>query len=228
LKDIPSFGKSDKESILPYPFRLFLGLFIPILIVGGPLAMSAYRKANTRNFRIVEEGVLYRSGQLSPKGLERILDEHRIKTVITLRDSEENEAIIQQGGEPNAPPELAPDYQEELFCRNRGIHYVRISPRNWSSPDNGQPPVQQNLNELLRVLDNPKNHPVLIHCFRGVHRTGAYCAIFRMEYHRWSNEDAIQEMKTLGYTNADFEEDVFGFLTNYQPRWKKTSPTTER
>jgi protein tyrosine/serine phosphatase len=65
-------------------------------------------------------------------------------------------------------------------------------------------------------MSDPANHPVLVHCFAGIHRTGAFCALYRMEFDGWSNEQAVQEMKELGY--ADYHRDVFAYLRRYQPR----------
>ena len=70
-------------------------------------------------------------------------------------------------------------------------------------------------------MDDPNAYPVLIHCFAGKHRTGALCSIYRMEYQHWTNEEAMQELKSLGYTNLDTEEDVQGYLESYVPRWKR-------
>ena len=69
------------------------------------------------------------------------------------------------------------------------------------------------------LLADPKNHPVLVHCFAGVHRTGAYAAIYRMEFERWSNARAIAELKACGYSNLDDEWDVLGYLEQYRPSW---------
>jgi protein tyrosine/serine phosphatase len=71
------------------------------------------------------------------------------------------------------------------------------------------------------VLRDPEAYPrpVLVHCFAGIHRTGAYCAVYRMEVDRWPPYKALQEMECCGYTNM--EGDVRGFLLNYQPSWKQ-------
>ena len=44
---------------------------------------------------------------------------------------------------------------------------------------------------LTVVMADPGNYPVLVHCFAGIHRTGAYCAVYRMEFERWDNADAM-------------------------------------
>ena len=78
----------------------------------------------------------------------------------------------------------------------------------------------------MKIMRDPANHPVLIHCFAGIHRTGSYCAIYRMEFEHWTNARAIQEVKAFGYTNLDDEEDVLGYLERYQPT-EKTDFTTK-
>jgi len=41
-----------------------------------------------------------------------------------------------------------------------------------------------------------------------------------MECHGWSNEEAMEELKALGYENLDNEDDVHGYLERYQPKRK--------
>ena len=39
-----------------------------------------------------------------------------------------------------------------------------------------------------------------------------------MEFQGWSNDDAMEELKALGYDNLDKEDDVRGYLERYVPR----------
>jgi hypothetical protein len=71
---------------------------------------------------------------------------------------------------------------------------------------------------------DPNNYPVLVHCWAGIHRTGAYCAIYRMEFDHWTNADAIAELKSMGYDTLDKEWDILGYLENYWPSWKGPQP----
>ncbi len=191
---------------MPRPVQWLFGLLITALLVGVPVGYAAYRKAHVRNFRAVRDGVLYRSGQLSLRGLKQVVYDYQIKTVISLRDADV----------PRQPP---PDAAEEEHCRQRGIKYVRIPPRHWSAPD-GSVPAEANVRAFLEVMDEPANHPVLLHCFRGVHRSGAYSAIFRMEYEGWGRQAALAEMEALGYDRLAEEWDVREYLERYQPRQK--------
>ena len=81
-------------------------------------------------------------------------------------------------------------------------------------------PAAEGVQRFLEIMDDSANYPVLIHCFAGIHRSGAFTAIYRMEYEHWSNQQAIDETIASGYTNLEYENDILGFLTDYRPRWK--------
>lgn len=186
---------------LPYLLAALLAAFLIL----APASYAVYTGAQMRNFRTVKEGQLYRSGQMSLAGLKRAIHDYGIKTVISLRDS-------------NTPGANAPDLKEEEFCKAQEINYIRIAPRNWWAPD-GSVPAMKGVRRFLEVMDKKENFPVLVHCFAGIHRTGAYCAVYRMEYDRWTNAEAIAEVKACGYGNLDQEWDILGFLEQYRPRW---------
>jgi len=196
----------------PTRIRLLLGFLLFALLVGGPYAYSRHRQAHFRNFRVVEEGKLYRSGQLSPAALEQTIEEYGIRTVISLRFAAKGE-------------EAPPDLWEEALCQNHGVRYVRIRPQTWAADADGQIPADQPVSEFLTVMKDNAVYPALIHCYAGMHRTGSYCALYRMEYQGWSNADAMAELKTLGYKNLDKEDDVQGYLDGFVPTWKRAKKT---
>jgi len=102
---------------------------------------------------------------------------------------------------------------------------LRLPPLNWWAID-GSVPAEVNVRKFLEIMDDPNNYPVLIHCFAGSHRTGAYCAIYRMEYEHWSNEDAMDEMRAAGYLSIYDDWDILGYLERYRPRWKARADGT--
>lgn len=184
-------------------WRGFLAAGVVALVVAVPLLYSSHRLTTLRNFRVVEDGVLYRSGQLSPAALDRVLTEYGIKTVITLRTSRD----------PNAP---YPDAWEARVCAARGLRHERLIPQVWMADEKGEIPAEQNVHRFLALVGDRRNRPVLVHCFAGIHRTGAYCAVYRMEFEGWDNERAMAEVKALGYDNLDRELDIRGWLLGYR------------
>src|SRR5438309_11079308 len=127
------------------------------LVVAGPLVYASHRNPHLRNFRVVEDGVLYRSGQLTPAGLERVVAERDIKTVVSLRTT-------------RVAGRLPPDTWEEAFCAVRGLNHRRIPPRVWAADEKGEIPAEEAVQEFLRVMDDRNNYPVLVHCLAGIHR----------------------------------------------------------
>jgi tyrosine-protein phosphatase SIW14 len=193
---------------MPRWLQYTLAVLIMLFVVGSPLAYARYRQNRLRNFYVVREGMLLRSGQLSLSALETVFRDYRIKTVVTLRDSHD----------AGAPP---PDIDEELFCKKQGINHVRLPQRGWEEKEDGSVPNDVNVARFLEIMKDPANYPVLIHCLAGKHRTGAMCAIFRMEHDHWTNQQAIDELSRYGYDNVQEHADVLGYLRNYRATWAR-------
>jgi len=176
--------------------RATIGLLLAVAIPGIPVAYASHRLTTWRHFRVVEQGRLYRSGQFTPAVLDRVIHDHGIKTIVCLR------SLAREG-------DTTPENAEELWCADRGIRYVRFNPAAWDSPAG-----RANLDGFLRAVY--EDGPVLVHCFAGLHRTGVYCAVYRMERQGWTNAEAIAEMYAVGY----FQEDpaALEFLKHYVPR----------
>jgi tyrosine-protein phosphatase SIW14 len=182
------------------------GVVAVLLCIGGPVAFALHLQFETRNFQVVKEGVLYRSGQTTLFGLKNLIHEYGIRTVVNLRD-------------PAADDEPDPDQAEEDYCIAEEINYIRIPPRHWSSSE-GPPPADENVAKFCELMRDPGNYPVLVHCYRGIHRTGAFCAIYHMEFDHWTNAQAVDDLMAHGYYNLKGEEDILGYLSSYRPTWK--------
>jgi protein tyrosine/serine phosphatase len=193
--------------------QTLVGLAAIALLIAGPVYFSTRQLRQTRNFRAVREGVLYRGAQFTPEGLKRVIHDYGIRTVVTLRDSHD----------PGLTP---PDEAEENYCVNQEINYLRLPPLAWENriDPKGPAPVEPNVQKFLKIMRDPKNYPVLVHCFAGVHRTGAFTAIYRMEFEHWTHAEALSEMRACGYTTLDDEWDILGFLERYRPSWMDESP----
>jgi protein tyrosine phosphatase (PTP) superfamily phosphohydrolase (DUF442 family) len=51
----------------------------------------------------------------------------------------------------------------------------------------------------LRIMADPANRPLLVHCQHGADRTGAMVALYRVVVQGWKKADAIREMNRGGY-----------------------------
>jgi tyrosine-protein phosphatase SIW14 len=178
-------------------WQIVLGVTAAALAAAAPLVYSSHRTSYSRNFRVVEEGVLYRSGQLSPAGLDSVIRERSIRTVVSLRFP------------------CRSDSWEEQYCVDRGVGFIRIEPKVWRPDEKGDIPADEVVRRFLDVMADRANHPVLVHCFAGIHRTGTMCAIYRMEFNGWPAERAINEMHQCGFEPEDLLQDIEGYLRSY-------------
>lgn len=197
--------------------RRALGVAIVLTLIGGPVSVAFLQQKQMRSFRVVRERILYRSGQMTTAGLRRLVNDYGIRTIVTLRDSTDLR-----------PTSL--DRAEDDFCSAQEIYHLRLPPREWENRDDpeGVPPVEENVRQFLNVMRDPNRHPVLVHCFAGIHRTGAYCALYRMEFERWPIDRALAEMKACGYTNLDDEGDIRGYLERFAAHPMATQATHDR
>lgn len=180
-------------------------LFTVVAVFVAPLVVARNWIHSQRNFRVVEAGVLYRSGQMDVAGLRRAIHDHGIRTVITLRDDSA------AGGSEAA-------LRERDLVQQRCLNYVALPVKGWSAPKGQkEAPAMANVRKLLGILADKRNHPVLIHCYAGFHRTGIYVAICRLERNGWDLDRTIHEMRVCGYDTLEDHADVQAFLDNYKP-----------
>jgi protein tyrosine phosphatase (PTP) superfamily phosphohydrolase (DUF442 family) len=124
-----------------------------VLVLGPLLGLTGWDYA-TENFAVVEQGRVYRSGQMSASSLARTIRDQRIKTVLNLR-----------GANPKAGWYRA----ERTATTSAGATQIDVSLSSceWMS--------RAQIRTLLDVLDTAER-PLLIHCQWGSERTGLVSA----------------------------------------------------
>jgi protein tyrosine phosphatase (PTP) superfamily phosphohydrolase (DUF442 family) len=135
-----------------------------------------------RNFREVDPGRFYRSGQLTGAQFAEAIERLGIRTIVNLR------------GRPQQP---AGWYEEEVeTARRLGVRHadVRLSAR--SVPRR---------NELIRLLDvfRDAERPILVHCQDGADRAGEAAAIWQIDQMGRTREQAL-EMLTLRFLHLSW------------------------
>jgi len=82
--------------------------------------------------------------------------------------------------------------QDEPLHNTPGITFKRYPLYTWDIEE-------RDILAVLRILNDPANQPILVHCTHGADRTGLMMASYRMIVQGWSKEAAIAEMKQGEY-----------------------------
>ena len=168
-------------------------------------------------FEEISEGKVYKSALIKDfDTMDNLLVDNKIKTVIDLLH-------------PGVQDALNPAKQREIDTEDKYIkqinkkHNLNIKHINIPS---GQVPTKETLKRFFKILDDESNYPVLIHCYHGTGRAQIYSALYRLEYEKWTNEEARAKTRFIvegfGYRSSFADGKEKGdFLMNYKPRQKR-------
>ena len=135
------------------------------------------------NFETITEGKVYKSGVIPPDEIEDYVKKYHIKSIVDLRFPGTSDLVNN------------PEIPEELTAEKVAVD--KISGVQYFNNGSDQVPQQQNLDSFFKIMDNPDNYPVLIHCYHGVGRAEMYSAIYRIEYENFTNEEARKNVRAL-------------------------------
>jgi protein tyrosine/serine phosphatase len=133
-----------------------------------------------RNFGVVEQGKIYRSGQISARLIEPTLKENGIRTIVVLSASGAKQADV--AAEEQAATDLGIDRQ--------------IFPLSGDGTGN-----LDSYAGAIAAIDRSvkQNKPVLVHCVAGAQRTGGVIASYRMLVEHEPAGVALAEMRNFGH-----------------------------
>jgi len=152
-----------------------IGIVILVLVLIG-VGKYVYDRHINHNFMTITEGKVYKSGVIPPDEIADYVKKYHIKSIVDLRFPGTGDDV----NNPEIPAELTAE--KEAVAKIPGVNYF----------NNGcdQVPEQKNVDSFLKIMDNPDNYPVLIHCYHGIGRSQLFSAIYRIEYEGWTNEEA--------------------------------------
>ncbi len=142
------------------PLRRRLIMMIGALVLVPALGAGGWALSLrlTGNIHIVAEGKVWRSAQLSPDSLKRVLSDHGIKTVINLRGNHPEEEW----------------YRAERAATDAlGVRHVSLPLSATIEPDDAT------LTALVSLMRQAEQ-PILIHCEAGADRSGLASALYRL------------------------------------------------
>ena len=128
------------------------------------------------------------AGATDPKAMA-VLKERGYKAVLNLREATEDGALIPES---------------KLAAETAGLTFIHV-------PFKGSAPEDAVADEFLKVVANPSNQPLFIHC-GSANRVGAMWLIKRMVIDKWPQDKAVEEAKAIGLTSAALEKFALDYV----------------
>ena len=101
------------------------------------------------------------------------------------------------------------DPAEQKLVEAAGMKFHRIGMSTRIAP------TKEQLTSFLKLVNDPANQPVYVHCAGGRHRTGVMTAAYRITHDKWNAEQAFKEMKQFkfgaDFLHAEFKQWVYGY-----------------
>jgi tyrosine-protein phosphatase SIW14 len=104
------------------------------------------------------------------------------------------------------------DPQELSLAQAAGMRFYRIPMTTRETPS------AEKVAQFLKLVDDPANQPVYVHCQGGRHRTGVMTAIHRMSNDHWTADQAFAEMKKYKYGPDFLHPEFKQFVYSYEPQ----------
>ncbi|KAL3630898.1 hypothetical protein CASFOL_023882 [Castilleja foliolosa] len=155
------------------------------------------------DFGVVVEGKIYRSAYPLPKYFP-FFESLKLRSVICL-DSK-------------------PYWKNNLeFLESNNIQLIQIGISNGPTGVDTMEIPDKSITEALKVVVDERNHPVLIHCLGGKHRTGCLVGCFR-KFQNWGLPAILKEYKQ--FAGVMSREIDLAFLKRYDAPCLKRQPSS--
>jgi len=103
------------------------------------------------------------------------------------------------------------DVNEPALVQKAGMKAVHIPMTTHDQPS------QETIAKFLKLVNDPANQPVYVHCVGGHHRTGVMTAVYRMNQDGWNADRAYAEMQQYGFGPAFLHSTLKDFVFSYHP-----------
>ena len=179
-----------------------IAAFLVILAVSAVSFAKGHSDAAFSNIRIRNFGQMdqrfYRGAQPNEQDYKD-LKGLGIKTVIDLRSD--------------------PESFEKGDVEALGMRYINIP-----MSDSAYPKTEQ-VNQFLKLVDDPSTGRFFVHCAGGRHRTGVMGAVYRFNHYHWNFDQVYAEMKDYDFYTRFGHGKLKDFVQDYALSQANTATT---
>ncbi|PWT89140.1 MAG: hypothetical protein C5B55_11880 [Blastocatellia bacterium] len=152
---------------------------------------ESFPNINIKNFGQMDDR-FYRGAQPRQEDYKSLAD-LGIKTVIDLRKD--------------------PESYEKPSVEGLGMRYVNIP-----MSDTEYPPSNQ-IEEFLKLVNDPSTGKFFVHCAGGRHRTGVMGAVYRFNHYHWNFDQVYAEMKDYDFYTRFGHGEMKRFVEDYSQKF---------
>lgn len=103
--------------------------------------------------------------------------------------------------------------KERGFVEAQGMRYVNIA-----IPDK-EDPTDAQIQEFLKVVNDPATGKFFVHCAGGRHRTGVMGAVYRFNKYHWALDQVYNEMLSFDFYTSNGHGGQKRFVESYAQRF---------
>jgi protein tyrosine/serine phosphatase len=188
------------RSITKFPSAVIAILALVFAVSTASVAKEKYSKfpnIKIKNFGQMDDR-FYRGAR--PEGEDyKALAELGIKTIIDLTDNSRE--------------------YEQPAVEAAGLRYINIP-----MVDKSYPSMEQ-VNEFLKVVDNPETGKFYVHCAGGRHRTGVVGAVYRFTKDNWNLDQVVAEMEHFEFNSGFGHGKQKDFVKDYWQQFQAKQNT---
>ena len=168
--------------------------------LGGAFAYREHKRY--KHLAIHDPGMVYRSAWLDPDVFAELIERHQIRAVLNLCE----------------PDELGAQkcIDQRQAVRGAGARLIELPMP--ATIDPADPAIA----EFVKVLSNPDNYPLLVHCQHGVTRTAKVLAMYDILFRRMTAEQSLSAMPLFG--RDSYSVAVRAFARNFEERRAELFP----
>ena len=107
--------------------------------------------------------------------------------------------------------------EEKVYVEAQGMRYVNIA-----IPDK-QDPSDAQIQDFLKLANDPTTGKFYVHCAGGRHRTGVMGAIYRFHNYHWNFDQVYAEMLDFDFYTSWGHGGQKKFVENYAQRMLETN-----
>ena len=188
------------RSITRFPSAVIAILALVFAVSTASVAKEKYSKfpnIKIKNFGQMDDR-FYRGARPGEED-HKALAELGIKTIIDLTDNSRE--------------------YEQPAVEAAGLRYVNIPMVDKSYPSMAQ------VNEFLKVVDDPETGKFYVHCAGGRHRTGVVGAVYRFNVDKWNLDQVLAEMEQYEFNSGFGHGKQKNFVKDYWQQFQAKQNT---